>query len=204
MLENSSESALLSQAVAGDRVALSELLLAHSDVLRRQVSQLLSQEACEAVSADDILQQTFVRAALAIATFQERGAGSFSAWLRTIAGNLVRDVQKRRRRERRAFSKDAADEQASSAPGLDHLAADTTSPSMCVHRHDSVRKLRVALSQLPDEQREVIQRHYLQHQSLEQVAQAMGRTKDTIRGICYRARLGLRASLGHSSWFFTS
>jgi len=54
----------------------------------------------EAISAEDVLQQTFVRAALSIGGFQERGPNSFASWLMTIAGNLVRDAQKRRRRER--------------------------------------------------------------------------------------------------------
>ena len=51
--------------------------------------------------ADDVLQQTFVRAAQAIGTFEPRHADAFRGWLRTIADNLVRDAEKRRRRERR-------------------------------------------------------------------------------------------------------
>jgi RNA polymerase sigma-70 factor (subfamily 1) len=206
MSDNSGESALIQQAIAGDRGVLSQLLLAHSDDLERHVGQLLAREAHEAMSLDDVLQQTFVRSALAIHGFQERGPGSFGAWLRTIARNLVRDAQKRRRRERRAHVDEVPADggEGTAAKGLDQLAADTTSPSMCVHRRDSVRRMVDALALLPSEQREVIQRHYLQHQSLEQVAEAMSRTKDAVRGICYRARQNLRASLGNSSCFFSS
>lgn len=205
MSDKSADSALLRQAIAGDRGALSQLLFAHSDAIERHVSHLLSQNPSEALSVEDVLQQTFVRAALSIGGFQERTGSSFGAWLMTIAGNLVRDAQKRRRRERRGIVKDplgGGDE--SAKQGLDQLAAETTSPSMCVHRGESIRRLREAMAQLPPDQREVIQRYYFQHQSLEQVAESMSRTKDTIRGMCYRARLGLRAALGHSSWFFST
>lgn len=203
MSDISAESALLRQAIAGDRSALSQLLFAHSDAIQRHVANLLAQNPSEALSVDDVLQQTFVRAALSVGGFQDRGANSFCSWLMTIAGNLVRDAQKRRRRERRG-SIGTVDGDESAREGLDQLAADTTSPSMCVHRGESARRLRQALAQLPPDQREVIQRYYFQHQSLEQVAVAMSRTKDTIRGMCYRARLGLRAALGHSSWFFSN
>jgi DNA-directed RNA polymerase specialized sigma24 family protein len=44
--------------------------------------------------------------------------------------------------------------------------------------------MRAALATLPDDQREVIDRHYLQGESHAQIALAMGRTKDAIRGLC--------------------
>ncbi len=209
MSDEFSESALVQQAIAGDRIALSQLLLIHYDDLQRHVIQQLSRDTHELLSPDDILQQTFVRAALAIGGFDPRTNGAFRAWMLTIAGNLVRDAQKRRRRERRASNpsqKVAGDAGESDGfpAGVDQLAGDTTSPSMRVHRRDSVEQMRDALETLPSEQREVIQRHYLQHQSLDQIAAATQRTKDAVRGICYRARKNLRSLLGHSSWFFSN
>jgi RNA polymerase sigma factor (sigma-70 family) len=203
------ESELLPQAIAGDRGALSRLLLHYYDDLLRFVEQRLSGAAAGAVSAEDVLQQVFVRAALAITGFEPRTANSFRSWLLTIAGNLVRDIHKRRRRERRAeYSADLASSSnlglwRGTSPGADHLATDSTSPSMRVHNRDSVQRLRDAMSKLPAQQQEVLQRYYLQYQSLDQIAQAMNCTKTTVRGICYRARQNLRAELGHSSMFFT-
>jgi RNA polymerase sigma-70 factor (ECF subfamily) len=210
MSDGFSESTLIQHAVEGDRVALSQLLLNHYADLQRQIAHQLSQQAIELVSSEDILQQTFVRAALGIAHFEPRANGSFRAWLATIAGNLVRDAQKRRRRERRAAPPQenlAADESCVSGlagRGIDRLARDSTSPSMRVHKRDNAQRMREALECLPPEQREVIQRHYLQHQSLDQIAAAMHRSKDAVRGINHRARRALRSLLGHSSRFFTT
>ena len=66
-----------------------------------------------------------------------------------------------------------------------------------------MRCLQAALASLPEDQREVIQRHYLQDQSFEEIAHALGRTKDAIRGTCYRARRNLRALMGRSSLYFS-
>ena len=209
MSDEFSEVILLPQAIAGDRAALSQLLLASYDELQRHVVHQLSREPHELMSADDIMQQTFVRAALGIGHFEIRTNSGFRAWLRTIAGNLIRDAQKRRRRERRAFSiyetgAAPGDSSELRSPAIEQLEGNTTSPSMRVHRRDSLQRMRDAMAALPEEQREVIQRHYLQHQSMEQIAAAMHRTKDAVRGISNRARRNLRSLLGHSSRFFSN
>lgn len=205
MSDVSSESTLIRAAIAGDRVALSQLLFAHAEPLERHISLLLARESLESLALEDVMQQTYVQAARAIANYQERSAHSFGAWLKTIGGNLVRDAQRRRRRERRRIVPDAPAGDVSEAPaGFGQLEAETTSPSMRVHRGESRARIRTAISELPPDEREVIERHYLQHQTLEQIAQAMDRSKDAIRGLCFRARRRLRDQMGRSSWFFSS
>jgi DNA-directed RNA polymerase specialized sigma24 family protein len=60
------------------------------------------------------------------------------------------------------------------------------------------------MASLPVEQRDVVERYYLQTQTLEQIAEATGRTIASIRGICYRARKNLRRLMGGSSLYFSS
>jgi RNA polymerase sigma-70 factor, ECF subfamily len=209
MFDEQRESTLLEQARVGDRAALSQLLLEYYDDVQRHVEVLLVREAPGVATADDILQQTFVRTALGIRHFEWRGAGSFRGWLKTIAGNLVRDVQKRRRRERRAELPPLPDRQngpeswSQSMLGLDQFAADSTSPSMRVHHRDRVQRMREAMESLPADQREVIHRYYLQQQSLDEIATEMQRTRDAVRGISHRARQNLRTLLGNSSRYFS-
>ena len=73
-----SELSLIDRAVAGDRVALSQLLLLHFDVLHQHVESRISHRLQGLMRADDILQQTFVRAAQAISTFEPRHRGRVS------------------------------------------------------------------------------------------------------------------------------
>ncbi|MCY2986553.1 MAG: sigma-70 family RNA polymerase sigma factor [Planctomycetota bacterium] len=204
MSADDAESDLLRRAVAGDRGSLSQLLLLHYDGLKRHLAGRIPRDLQQLTRADDILHQTFVRAAQAIGSFQSQPAGSFLAWLKTIAENLIKDAEKRQRRERRAASPAGLpDEHGSWVALVEQLVGDSTSPSGRIQQRESVRCLQVALASLPEDQREVIQRHYLQDQSFEEIGQALGRTKDAIRGTCYRARKNLRALLGRSSLYFS-
>jgi RNA polymerase sigma-70 factor (ECF subfamily) len=180
------------------------LLLLHYDDLNRHVSSRISKNLQGLVRADDILQMTFVRAAHAITSFRQQHDGAFRGWLRTIANNLVRDAEKRRRRERRlpALPKNLIGPRSSVAM-LDGMIAAQTTPGRKVQRRENVRRLQAALAGLPDDQREVVQRRYLRGQTLEQIAEATGRTKGAVRSICYRARKNLRNRMGRSSLYFS-
>jgi RNA polymerase sigma-70 factor (ECF subfamily) len=201
------ESALVDRAVAGDRAALSQLLLLHFDDLHQHVESRISPRLQGLMRADDVLQQTFLRAARAIATFEVRHPGAFRSWLRTIADNLVRDAEKRRRRERRfpTFRRPAAGGEAEGATpeAMDELAGSMTSPSGRVQRREAVRHLQAALAELPEDQREVLRRRYLLGQSLDEIATATGRTRGAVRGLCFRGRQQLRSVMGQSSLYFS-
>jgi RNA polymerase sigma-70 factor, ECF subfamily len=207
MSERLAESDLVRLAVAGDRAALSELLLAHYDGLRRHIAARVSGESERWIVADDVLHQTLVRAAQAIRTYQPRHEGAFRAWLRTIAENLVRDAQKRRRRERLAPDGDGPPRSPAASSSwaalVERIAGNGSTPSIGGQRRENARRLRTALASLPDQQREVVERYYLENQSMEQIAESLGVTKDSIRGLCYRAKKNLRALMGRSSLYFS-
>ncbi len=193
------ETELIRQAMAGDRASLSQLLLIHYDELHRHIESRISQHLQGLVRADDVLQQTFVRAAQAIHTFEYRHPAALRGWLVTIADNLVRDAEKRRRRERR----EAPALGSSADPVWNRLAGAHTSPSRRIQRGESIETMRVAMEQLPPDQQEVLRLRYLQGASLDHIAAVTGRTKDAVRGLCFRARKNLRAVMGQSSLYFS-
>lgn len=201
------ESDLLPRAVGGDRAALSQVLLLHYDGLQAHVARRISGDLQRLVTADDVLHQTLVRAAGAIGNYQPRHEGAFRAWLTTIADNLIKDAQRKKQRERRAGVSErpdrAAGQNSSWAALVERIAGDGTSPSMGTQRHENARRLRTALAALPENQREVVERYYLQEQSLEEIAEALGCTKGSARAICYRARKRLRELMGQSSLYFS-
>lgn len=201
------ESVLIQQAVRGDRAALAQLLFEHHDTLKRHIGRRIASGPSGVILPDDVLQQTFIRAARGIATFEGSAVG-FRAWLKTIATNLVLDANKRHRRERRAPSQKqlpaTLSDDGSFAQMVDRLAGDVTPPVGRVERRESILRMRTAIANLSPEHREVIQRYYLLDQSLQEIAAAMGRTKDAIRGLCYRARKDLREIMGGSSLFFSN
>jgi RNA polymerase sigma-70 factor (ECF subfamily) len=201
------ESELLQRAVDGDRASLSQVLLIHYASLRRHISGRLSGDLERLVDAEDVLHQTLVRAAGAIGRFEPRQQGAFRAWLKTIADNLIKDVRKKKHRERRAnVTRDGRQngvQNSSWAALVEKLAGDGSTPSVKTRRRENARRLRVALAALPDAYREVIERHYLKNESLAEIAQALGGTKGSIRSTCYRARKRLRELMGQSSMYFS-
>jgi RNA polymerase sigma-70 factor (ECF subfamily) len=199
MSTGESESQLITAAIEGDRAALAQLLLLHYDALHVHVDMRILPEVQGLIRAEDILQQTFVRAAQAIASFEDRHEGAFRAWLKTIANNLVRDANKRRRRERREGAFDS-----SVSPRLNRLMGALTSPSRRAAHGENVRSMKEAMVHLPDDQQDVLRRRYLLGQSLDQIAAATGRSKDGVRGLCFRARKNLRSVMGRSSLYFSS
>ncbi len=197
------QSELLVQAVEGDRAALSQVLLFHYDRLQQHIERRLSSDLRRHVSVDDVLHQTMVRAAQGIRQYEPRHENAFLAWLKTIADNLIKDMQKKKRRERRADARDAGLQSSSWAAMVEMIAGDGSTPSVKTQHRDNARRLRTAVAALPDDYREVIQRHYLENQSLDEIACALGGTKGSIRAICYRARKRLRELMGRSSMYFS-
>lgn len=198
-----SQSALLARAVSGDRAALAQVFLQHYDALQLHVQARLTPDVHGLIRAEDVIQQTFVRAAQAVSTFVPRHRTSFAAWLTTIADNLLRDVRRRRGRERRVEHVAGADDSGSGRPAVDQAPDRATSPSRRAGRREVARHLRAALNALPDDQRDVVHRRYLLGESLEDIARATGRTPAAVRGLCFRARRTLRAVLGRSSLYFS-
>lgn len=198
------EAQLVASAAAGNREALSELLLLHYDFLRGHVARRISHDLQGLLRAEDVLHQAFVQAAGALHTFRARHTGGFRAWLRTIADNVLRDAEKRRRRERRVAEPAVGAAHGSSVLAVvEHLPADGTTPSSRVQRADNTRRVQAALAGLPAEQREVLERYYFQEQSLDEIALDLDRSREAVRGICYRARRNLRTLMGRSSLYFS-
>jgi RNA polymerase sigma-70 factor (ECF subfamily) len=206
MLNCEPEHELVQRAVAGDRTALSQLLLLHYDGLVRRISARITPDLQGLIRADDILQMTFIRAAHAIRLYEPRGPHSFRSWLRAIADNLLLDVRRRRQREARwlkTYPPVAQHDNSSPTPLAEQIGADQTSPSRRARLAENVQRMLAAVNRLPDEHREVIRRRYLDGETWEQIACDMGHTKEAVRGLCYRARQQLRAKLGGSSLYFS-
>ena len=76
MSQEPSEVDWVGRAIGGDRAALSQLLLTHYDALRGHIARRIPAELQGLVRAEDVLHQTFVRAAQSLDGFQVRPEGS--------------------------------------------------------------------------------------------------------------------------------
>ena len=202
------EAELLRRAQSSDRAAMAQLLLLHHDALQRHIHGRLSRTLEPLVHAEDVLHQALVQASQAIRTYELRPTGTFRAWLTTIADNVLKNLEKRRHRERLASGPRpgaSTSQQSGSWQALvERVAGDCTTPSNRGQRRENARRVRAALATLPEVQRQIVEAYYLEGHSLEQLAEMHGCSKGAIRGICYRARQRLRELMGRSSLYFSN
>ena len=172
------EDQLLERAQQGDRRALEELC--HREW--RGVYAIAYASLANVVEAQDLTQETFLRALKSLHLYRSTGA-PFSAWLATIARNLVRDGWRKRRHG--TVELDVAADITSGEAGPEEFA-------MC---RDEQRRLRAVLATLPSDYQTVIRLRIFDGLSAEETAQVMGRSPAAVRQLQHRALSALRSAL---------
>ena len=200
------EAVLIQAAQGGDLAALGRLLLTYESRLSRRLSVRMPVSARPLLAVEDILQQTFVEAFRDVREFEYRGDGSFFAWLRAIMDHQMLNGIKGLRCEKRGGRRRILAENDVSASAY-HLfydvCAEGDSPSRGVSRKEAISALQVAISQLPADYREVIQRRFFLGQSIQQTAKAMQRSSASVRALTTRAKHHLRETLGRLSHYLS-
>lgn len=126
----------------------------------------------------DIVQQTLLRACVALGELRDRSPGVLAAWLRKILANTLADTLKYYRRDRRDVDLERsleADLDRSSSGLAACLAADQTSPSGAAQRNEELLNLANALADLPEAMRDVVILKHCGGQTMQQIADQFGR-----------------------------
>ncbi len=150
------------------------------------------------LDASDVVQQTLLEAHQALASFRGDDLGAQAAWLRQILArnlaNAVRDLTRAKRDVRKERSLQAAlDNSASQLEGW--LAADQSSPSQKLERHERALQLAEALAQLPESQRDAVVLRHFQGRQLAEIAQQLHCTTAAVTGLLQRGLKNLRKTL---------
>jgi RNA polymerase sigma-70 factor, ECF subfamily len=177
-----SDASLVARAKGGDEEAFRELVERHA----RNVFRLSYRVTRNKEDAEDVVQETFLKAHRALSRFDERA--EFGSWIHAIAANGSLDVLRRReRRERGALSEpDAAEELPSGGP----------SPERSAHGSELGRRLQGAMRRLSAHERTAFVLRHFEGRSIAEIAGALGiRTGATKTTIC-RAVAKLRNELG--------
>jgi RNA polymerase sigma-70 factor (ECF subfamily) len=161
---------VIARAREGNPQAIRELYDGYADSVRRYCYVRLG----DIEAAQDCVQEVFVCIWKGVKTFEYRGDLSFTAWLYTIANNvLVSYIRKRKRAD-----------QVSLTPELN-----LTDPKS----HDTARTicdrlaLREAISQLTAEQQQVITLKFFVGLSNLEIAAAVDRTEGAVKALQHRA-----------------
>lgn len=171
-------------ARAGDPEGARGLYAAYVARIYRTIRPLCVDDA----EAEDVVQETFVRALEALDRFRERDGARFIGWLATIAMNVAR---RHRRRGRRAQPAEP-----SRLVGLqDRRRIDDRDPGDAIDRVTLVTALLAAIETLPDRDREVVTLLYGAELDAAQVAGITGASHANVRKIAQRARAALKSEV---------
>lgn len=149
------------------------------------------------VDASDIVQQTMLQAHQARQQFRGTTQAEKAAWLRTILGNVLCGIARGFSRQRRDLTREqsiqAVEQSSVQLAGL--LAADGSSPSAALHRHERANELAQAMLTLTAEQRQAIMLKYWQGATLQEIADEIGKSKEAVAGLIFRGMQKLRGAL---------
>jgi RNA polymerase sigma-70 factor (ECF subfamily) len=177
---------LVESAQAGDPQAFETLVQRYKVRLTRYLSLLIRDPA----DADDVVQDTFIRAYMALNNF--RGEASFSTWLFRIGLNVAKhNLAKRGRQLPRAS--DPGDDEGGANEGGGETDFDT--PEAKMETQEILVLLEEALARLPEEQRTSFELRELEGLSYEEIATQMDCPVGTVRSRIHRARDTLAAAL---------
>ncbi len=175
------ESALIGKARKGDKEAFSQLVRLH----QKRIYYLVYRFCRDHDAADDLAQETFVKAYMALDSFREEFR--FSSWISTIATNLA--LNHLRRQKRQVSTEDYPIEEiiADPNPGAD--------PARRLADKEIMAKLDDEVDKLPPEFKAVFVLRMHEELSYEDIAGRLGIEIGTVMSRLYRARTRLKKAL---------
>lgn len=169
---------LASRAKQYDQDAFSELFDIYFEPLKRYIYY----QTGELEVAEELASEVFTKALQCINDFSDRG-GTIGAWLYGIARNLV---------ARHRYDKSKAH---TVALGKAELLAGKESPEKSAIDSATYESLYDAISDLPNEQKEVVVLRFIEGFDSKTVASLMGKKPGAVRALQHRAIVALRKTM---------
>jgi RNA polymerase sigma-70 factor (ECF subfamily) len=201
-----SDGVLLQRAHANDREAIGELLERHGPQVRRILTGSIPKRWEPVLTVDDVLQQTYTDAFLAIGRFRAEDAEAFPAWLSKLAKRNLVDALRMLRAGKRGGDRNRVlpDAHGDSVATLYELFGATSgTPSREAAISESKTALAQAMDRLPPAYRTVIRLYDLENRPVEEVAALLDRSVGAVYMLRARAHERLADLMGSASLYFT-
>jgi RNA polymerase sigma-70 factor (ECF subfamily) len=181
------EDLLVSAAKSGDAVAFVELSKRHSKMVLRRAYRIVKNWE----DAEDVLQESLMRAFLHLKDFEERS--SFSSWLTRIAINFAL-MSLRKKRGHVEISMEVINDDHGVRYRWEPKDPAESPESRC-SRREREDLLEGAIRKLPPILRQVVQMKLIDGRSGEEVSQTLGISVPAAKSRLARAKTALRVSL---------
>jgi RNA polymerase sigma-70 factor, ECF subfamily len=184
------EQAVVERARSGDGEAFRQLVERHSRPLFRLAYRMTGSES----DAEDVVQETFLKAYRQLARFD--GRASFGTWLHRIAANCSLDIVRARRRRGEQFSepcecavRSLTDDPVASAPSGD------PAPDRLAMGGQTRQRVAEAMNELSAVERAAFVMRHFEGVSMEEIGRALGCQTGAAKHSVFRAVQKLRRSL---------
>ena len=178
MRGNSDETqSLLDRAKNGDQAAFEALFRRHREKLLRAIALRMDRRVATRVDASDVLQETYLEAFRRLPRYLQEQPMPLYLWLCWLAREKVLALHRRHLgAEKRAVTHEApllpADSSATFVSAV--IAGREPSPSQALAKAELAERLRLALGQLDDEERDLILWRHFEQLSARDMAQLLG------------------------------
>lgn len=163
----------------GDKASFDLLVIKY----QHKIVHLVNRYVKDPFEAQDVAQDTFIKAYRALADF--RGDSAFYTWLYRIAINTAKNyllARNRRHSDNEIEVQDA--ELIENAPQL----KDVDTPESLLMNEEIVKIIKIAIENLPEEMKIAIMLREFEGMSYEEIAEAMDCPIGTVRSRIFRAR----------------
>ncbi|MBR2567274.1 MAG: sigma-70 family RNA polymerase sigma factor [Paenibacillus sp.] len=178
MTQQVPEEELIQRIIDGDKQLFSVIV----DRYKHKVYGIMRGMGASHPDAQDLAQDTFIRIYRYLPTRRE--GSSFSAWVYTIAVNMMRDHM------RRVKSTTTRVNEESYTQGIEE-----STPEKQILQQEMKREIYRHLEQLPDSYRLVLLLKYTNELSYEEISEVTGMSAAQIRNALYRGKKSLQKQL---------
>ncbi len=166
----------------GDNQAFDTLLRRHQNRVFNYILNIIKNKDV----ADDIFQETFVKAIMTIKQGRYTDTGKFSAWLTRIAHNLIIDYFRQEKSENTV----SVDQEETDVLNRRDLSEENVEDMLVTGQiNTDVRRI---MESLPDAQREVLEMRFYRDMSFKEIAETTGVSINTALGRMRYAVLNMR------------
>ena len=191
---------LLDEAKLGDTDAVNRLLDRHRGALHRMIQMRLDQKIKRRLDVSDVVQDVMLEANRRLRDYLQKPSMAFHLWLRQIAKDRIIDAHRRHR----SSGKRSVDREQNLAPVNDErssillageLCDPQLTPAAAATQQEMARRVEQALTQLGDQDCEIIVMRHYEHLSNQEIAEALSLTEPAASMRYLRAVRRLRAML---------
>lgn len=189
---------LVKRAQSGDDEAFSSLVEIFEKFVYNTALRYLSATAQPTEAADDIAQNSFIKAWRSLSSF--RGECLFSTWLFRITANSARDyIRHKNRHQTVSLTSSEEDDDDNKEWDVPVTSGDTV-PESSLEKKELILGVRRAIEQLPEDQRAVVVMRDIHELPYKTIADTLGIELGTVKSRLNRGRANLKTILKNGNF----